>query len=122
MVRLAAMTLNAHAGHFRAYPRRRVRLRGVIARPDTRWQREALVHDLSLGGASVSLSEPMHVGDRVTVSFLAPTRWDPLALPARVAWVRQATSADPFAAGLAFEPGDPASVLALFELVSTLAF
>jgi len=77
---------------------------------------------LSLGGVSLTLTEPLRIGDRVTVAFLAPTLWDPLALPARVAWVRSATATEAVALGLAFEPQDPASVVALFELVSTLAF
>jgi hypothetical protein len=122
MVAFRAMGPKARAGHFRAYPRRTVRLRAVVARPDTKWQRDAHVHDLSLGGASLSLGDSLHVGDCVTVSFLAPSLWDPLVLPARIAWVRPATSTDPVTAGLSFEPGDPASVFALFELVSTLAF
>jgi Tfp pilus assembly protein PilZ len=113
----------AHAAHFRAYPRRTVRLRAVVARSDTSWRKEAHVHDLSLGGVSLTLTESLRIGDHVTVSFLAPTLWDPLALPARVAWVRPATATEAVVAvGLAFEPQDPASVLALFELVSTLAF
>jgi hypothetical protein len=122
MVAFEAMGPKARATHFRAYPRKTVRLHAVVARPDTGWRRDAHVHDLSLGGAQVSLTDPLRVGDRVTVSFLAPSLWDPLALPARVAWVRQTAPTDAVAAGLAFEPADAASVLALFELVSTLAF
>ncbi len=122
MVAFPHMGPKTHATHFRAYPRRTVRLRAVVARPDIGWRKDAHVHDLSLGGVSLTLAESLHVGDRVVVSFLAPTLWDPLALPARVAWVRQGAPADPVAAGLAFEPADAASVLALFELVSTLAF
>jgi hypothetical protein len=68
------------------------------------------------------LTDRLHVGDRITVSFLAPTLWDPLALPARVAWVREGTPTEALAAGLAFEATDPESIFALFELVSTLAF
>jgi hypothetical protein len=78
------------------------------------------VRDLSLGGAGVSLPEILPAGDRVVVSFLAPNLWDPLAIPARVAWVRAATQREPVTAGLAFEPKDPLSVFALFELLSTL--
>jgi hypothetical protein len=110
------------AGHFRAYSRRIARLRAMIARLDARRQEEAQVCDLSLGGAGVRLGVPLQVGDRVTVSFLAPTLWDPLVLPARVSWVRLRVPPDSVAAGLAFEPKDPLSVFALFELVSALAF
>jgi hypothetical protein len=95
-------------------------LRAVISQPASGWHGEASVHNLSLGGAGVTLSEALPEGERVAVSFLAPSLWDPLTLPARVAWIRAATPQEPTTAGLAFEPKDPLSVLALFELVSTL--
>jgi hypothetical protein len=78
------------------------------------------VCDLSLGGAGLTLFEPLQEGDHVAVSFLAPSLWDPLVIPARVAWVRSAASQEPVATGLAFEPRDPLTVFALFELLSTL--
>jgi hypothetical protein len=78
------------------------------------------VRDLSLGGAGVSLLEVLPQADRVVVSFLAPSLWDPLAIPARVAWVNPANANELLTAGLAFEPKDPLSVFALFELISTL--
>jgi len=106
--------------HFRAHPRRLVHLRAVVSRPGSSWQREASVHDLSLGGAGLSLADVVSQGDRVMVSFLAPSLWDPLALPARVIWFKGAPSGGPGRAGLAFEPKEPAGVFALFELVSGL--
>jgi PilZ domain len=93
----------------------------VVARPKAAWQRDATVHDLSLGGASLTLSGSLTLGDEVVVSFFAPSLWDPLALPARVAWVTAAKEVGGVTAGLAFEPRDPAAVFALFELVSTVA-
>jgi hypothetical protein len=107
--------------HFRAHARRAVRLRAVISLSASGWHGEATVHDLSLGGAGVSLGDALQPGGRVVVSFLAPSLWDPLAIPARVAWVRPATGNDPTTAGLLFEPKDPVTVFALFELISTLA-
>jgi hypothetical protein len=106
--------------HFRAHPRRLVRLRAVISRPASSWQREVSVQDLSLGGAGISLTEALAQGDRVMVSFLAPSLWDPLALPARVVWFKSAASTGPGRAGVAFEPKEPAGVFGLFELVSGL--
>jgi hypothetical protein len=97
-----------------------VKVRAVVARPKAAWQRDATVHDLSLGGASLTLPGSLALGDEVVVSFFAPSLWDPLALPARVAWVR-VTPEGGVTAGLAFEPRDPSAVFALFELVSTVA-
>ena len=108
------------ATHFRAHPRREVVLRAMISLPSG-WRGEATVRDLSLGGVGLTLSEPLRAGDRVIVSFLAPSLWDPLAIPARVAWVGPPTPQGRLQTGLAFEPKDPMGVFALFELLSTLA-
>ena len=66
------------------------------------------------------LAEALPRGDRGVVSFLAASLWDPLALPARVAWSKAATAEGPPIAGVLFEPKDPSGVFALFELVSGL--
>jgi hypothetical protein len=107
------------AMHFRAHPRRPVHLRAMLTRPDTAWQKDATVRDLSLGGARLVMSEPMTAGDRLVISFLAPSLWDPLAIPARVAWVMPGSDERP-TLGVAFEPKEPSGVFALFELVLTL--
>jgi hypothetical protein len=81
---------------------------------------EVAVRDLSLSGAGITLPAAAPPGDLLTVSFLAPNLWDPLAISARLVWVRLAGQAEGVAAGLAFEPKDPASVFAFFELLSNL--
>jgi hypothetical protein len=100
-----------------------VRLRATVAEPVVGWQRDAIVHNLSLGGASLTVPGTLQPGDQVVVSFFAPSLWDPLALPARVAWARAGgkEGSGVVMAGLAFSPVDPAAVFALFELVSTVA-
>ena len=119
MVASGAVTAKAR---FRAHARRNVRLRVVVWHPRAGWQREAEVTNLGFGGTCVWLTEPLAVGDKVTVSFVAPTLWDPLALPGRVAWVGPATRIETGRAGVAFEPKDPAAVFALFELMGTLTY
>jgi hypothetical protein len=108
------------ATHFRAHPRRSVRLHAIVSTPQAGSKREANVRDISLGGVGITLPETLRKGEHVVVSVLAPSLWDPLALPARVAWAKAATSHEPAAAGLAFEPKDPLGVFGLFELVATL--
>ncbi len=110
------------APHFRVHRRQALRLRAVVTHAREGWQREAQVVNLGLGGACVKLEGPLVSGDRVSISFLAPSLWDPLALPARVAWAAGPSHRDPSLAGLSFEPPDAAAVYALFELVATLAF
>jgi hypothetical protein len=51
------------------------------------WQRQASVEDIGLGGARVVVDERVAPGEWLTLSFTAPTLWDPLVLRARVAWV-----------------------------------
>ena len=96
---------------FRAHARKAVRLAAVLAHRDRGWQRDVIVFDLGLGGACVESSDVLGVGDRVQVSFVTADRWDPLQIPARVAWTSQAR------AGLAFEYSSPESTWGIFELL-----
>jgi hypothetical protein len=68
----------------------------------------------------VLLDERVAPGDPVTLSFTAPTLWDPLVLRARVAWVD--AEALPRRVGLAFEHKGPEAVFALYELIVTLGY
>ncbi len=76
--------------------------------------------DLGMGGARILVDGSLSAGEEVAISFLAPSLWDPLALLARVAWVKPGERDGQTLAGLAFEPRDVMGVFALFELVSTL--
>jgi hypothetical protein len=107
--------------HFRVHARRAIRLRASVVLPRAGWQREAQVLNLGMGGACIVLKEELAPGDRVTISFLAPTLWDPLAFPARIAWTMMPEPTS-VRAGLAFEPSDASTVYALFELLTTMSF
>jgi hypothetical protein len=65
------------------------------------------------------VDEKLAADDVVTLSFTAPTLWDPLVLRARVAWV-SATPAH--RAGVAFDHRSAEAVFALYELIGTLAY
>jgi Tfp pilus assembly protein PilZ len=84
------------------------------------WQHHAAVENISLGGACIRLENALAPGDVVTLSFTAPTLWDPLVLAARVAWV--APGAGPRAAGVAFDHKATDAVFALYELMVTLGY
>lgn len=107
-------------GPFRAHPRRNVRIRAMVTHVAAGWQKHASVENMGLGGARVSLDERLAVGDSVTLSFTAPTLWDPLVLRARVAWV--SSGGLPVTAGLAFEHKTADAVFALYELIVTLGY
>jgi hypothetical protein len=102
------------ADHFRAYPRRRdlgaMAVRVVGSRALLR------LVDLGIGGAGVEGQLVLEPGARIDLVLSLPTRWDPLVVPARVAWAHAGR------AGLAFEHRDDAEAYALFELLSAQAF
>ena len=83
-----------------------------------------LVRELKalLGDACIGITEVLTPGDRVSIAFMAPTLWDPLTIPARVAWYRLGEGLSPARAGLAFEYRNAAAARALFELSGSLAF
>ena len=102
---------------FRAHERRSVKLTAVLSHRERGWQRDVIVFDLGLGGACVETpfgaqKDALGVGDRVQVQFVMAERWDPLQIPARVAW----TSAQ--RAGVAFEFNSPESTWGIFELLA----
>jgi hypothetical protein len=96
------------------------------------WERTATVHDLNIAGAGVETEEPLVVGDRVTVAFMTPTRWDPLVVQAIVAWAhplrpkqeydvlgRQKQSAR---SGLTFDYETPEATYAMYEMLEAINF
>ena len=99
-----------------------VRLAAVLSHRERGWQRDVIVFDLGLGGACVEApfawsgaaasQNALGVGDRVQVSFVMAERWDPLQIPARVAWTSQQR------AGIAFEYSSPESTWGVFELLT----
>ena len=139
---------------FRIHERRSVRLGVNVEHGAHGWQRDARVVNVGLGGACVEVPlnagagvVDVSTGDRVVLSFVAPTLWDPLPVRARVAWVRArvvpgaplppglapgarsilaaavaSAASEPLRFGVAFEHEGPPAVLALFELVSQLAY
>lgn len=75
--------------------------------------------DLSLTGAGLESTEMMAVGEHVMLSFASPSRWDPVVVPAIVAWSRPGTFAR---IGLEFEYTSSSTVYALFETIVTLEY
>jgi hypothetical protein len=106
--------------HFRAFARRAVNLPALVAtEPDG--PKPARLIDLGLGGACVEVRTALQVGHSVTVEVTAPNLWDPLIVPARVAWLR---SSGPGAslAGLAFDHAGKAALPALVELLAAYRY
>jgi len=109
---------DAQKPRFRAHARVPVRLAAVLSHRERGWQRDVVVFDLGLGGACVEAPSTQHgaslgVGDSVQVSFVTAERWDPLQIPARVAWMTASRL------GIAFEYASPESTWGVFELLTS---
>jgi hypothetical protein len=104
----------AARAHFRAWPRRRADA-PVLVRLG-RDERRARLINIGLGGACVLIDTPVSVNDNIEVVLHAPNRWDPLVMPARVAWTKGAR------VGVAFQPTRDADAYDLFEMLGTQAF
>jgi hypothetical protein len=102
--------------HFRAFARRPTSLPVRIQSEVLGWELAAKLVDLGLGGASVVVSEPLPLGTSVRLRIDAPQLWEPLVVPARVAWMRPTLQGDT-RLGVRFEPDSPASLAVLAELV-----
>lgn len=109
--------------HFRAWPRRKSDVPVVvrIARPhapvtERKDERRARLTDVGMGGAGLVVEEPLTLGAELEVVLHAPNRWDPLVLPARVAWVKGRR------AGVAFLPATDRDAYDLFEMLGTQVF
>ncbi len=76
-------------------------------------------------GGSHRIDQALALGDAITLSFTAPTLWDPLVLRAHVAWSARpapAPATGPRAAGVAFEHKATDAIFALYELIVTLGY
>ena len=111
---------DGRGGHFRAWPRRKTEALVVIRvgrRGAAVHEMRARLIDVGFGGAGLLLNEPLEAEAEVELVLHAPNRWDPLILPARVAWATREGRA-----GLAFRPRDDRDALAIFEMLGTQVF
>lgn len=98
----------------------------------TAWERSGTVLDVHIAGVGVETDEPLVAGDRVTVAFATPTRWDPLVISAVVAWAHPLRPKDEVdvlgrpkqaaRAGLAFDYQTSDATLAMFEMIEAIGF
>jgi hypothetical protein len=111
-------------------------MQSLVTHVQAGWSQQVAVENIGLGGARLVLDAPVGhglasglasgppsgiaIGDALTLSFTAPTLWDPLVLGARVAWL--APGSGPRAAGVAFEHKATDAVFALYELIVTLGY
>ena len=100
-----------------------MRIHSLVTHAQAGWQHQAPVENIGLGGARVVVEDAIAVGDTITLSFAAPSLWDPLVLRARVAWVAPTVAARAArAVGVAFDHKATDAVFALYELIVTLGY
>lgn len=106
--------------HFRAFARRAVALPATLGIPPA-GPAVARLHNLGLGGACVEVEAPLAVGATVTLEVTAPNLWDPLVVPATVAWTR-AVRPRVTLAGLVFRHAERTALPALVELLAAYRY
>lgn len=109
--------------HFRAFARRNVRLPATVAQESGGPTCTAQLVNLGLGGACVELPAPhtYSVGDVVTVEIAAANLWDPVQVPARIAWLKP-VGPSASRAGLAFQHNGEHALPALVELLTAYRY
>jgi hypothetical protein len=91
-------------------------------------QGDAWVENISFGGVRLSLDGgvPAEADEALRLSLVAPSLWDPLVLRGRVVWIEPSPDKPAVTAprhlGVAFVHESPRAVLALHDLISTLAY
>src|SRR5262245_61228614 len=125
--------------HFRAHARHRVDLEGRLRtgptmgaalgqaelRPHTPGDSASLrvrLRDLGLGGACVELVDvtapaALDVEGPIALEVTAPTLWDPLILPGKVAWMRRIKPERRVRVGLRFELREVGALRGILKLL-----
>ncbi len=101
--------------HFRAFARRAVNLPATVTAGQAA-ARPARLVNLGLGGACIEATERLPVGSAVTLQVTAPNLWDPLVVPATVAWLGKG-SPGRVPTGLKFGHAETGALPALVELL-----
>ncbi len=110
---VSSPTLMETQTHFRRGGRRTVALR-VAYRGDGALVRYAKTHDISTGGAFLETEHRPPVEAKLVLELESPSTWEPLAVEAKVCWLRDD---EPQGFGVMFEGLSPRDSLALSELL-----
>ena|SRR5689334_12281241 len=108
--------------HFRAHARHRVDLEGRL-RTGGSSSFGVRLRDLGLGGACVEVVDAaalpaLDVEGPISLEVTAPSLWDPLTLPGKVAWLRRIKPERRLRLGLRFELRDVGALRAILKLTT----
>lgn len=88
--------------------------------------------DIHIAGAGIETDEPLVPGERVSIAFSTPTRWDPLVVSGIVAWAhptRAKQEVDVLGrpkqaarSGIAFDYESPDATYAMYEMLEAINF
>ena len=81
------------------------------------------LRDLGIGGACVELAEAtpqasLDVEGPIALEVTAPSLWDPLVVPGKIAWLRRVKPERRVRLGVRFELRDAAALRGILKLVS----
>jgi hypothetical protein len=107
--------------HFRAHARFRIDLEGRL-RVGKEGAYGVRLRDIGLGGACVELTEiapsaALDVEGPIALEVTAPSLWDPLVVPGKVAWLRRIKPERRLRLGLRFELRDVAALRGILKLL-----
>jgi PilZ domain len=106
--------------HFRAHARHRVDLEGRL-RTGESVSLGVRLRDLGLGGACVELVDvtapALDVEGPIALEVTAPSLWDPLILPGKVAWMRRIKPERRVRVGLRFELREVGALRGILKLL-----
>ena len=108
--------------HFRAHARHRVDLEGRLRVGDA-VSYAVRLRDLGLGGACLELADAapsaaLDVEGSVALEVTAPSLWDPLVVPGKIAWLRRVKPERRVRLGVRFELRDAIALRGILKLVS----
>ena len=104
---------------FRISPRRKVNMPVILEAGASRTMHRANLVDLGLAGAKLSLMELVAAGIQVSFEIPSAMLWNPLRLRGHVVWSQFDIHAHEAYLGVRFDHDSAASLLCLFELLSS---
>lgn len=114
----------AETSHFRRGGRAPIELRVRWRRRDVgaTLEQEGTTSDVGMGGAYVRAHRLPEQGERVVLTLVAPSAWDPLEIHAVVRWVREAEGGAIGGFGVEFGKLTEPQASALYDLLQTIEY
>ena len=104
--------------HFRAYQRTQVAWAAQVSGLLSGESVSCVLVDIGMGGAQISCQSSLPEGAQASLCLIAPMLWEPLVMPARVAWAHE-QDGERYHVGLQFLPETGPQLLILADLLGS---